>query len=135
MNILKPTLFSLILLVSVGLFSSCNEYKSFSNATKVSQLSGNPFMYNLSKGMLGQLKTIALTAGNKADVKKINLLTPISQILKTQEQLSTFKNVLNTVYKVPVKKMDASWAGIGTIKDLVTFVAKNGRNFQNIPRK
>lgn len=135
MKNLKPTLFSFLLLISVAFFSSCNEYKSFSNATKVSQLSGNPFMYNLSKGMLGQLKTIALISGTKADVKKINLLTPLSQVLKTQEQLSTFKNVLNTAYKVPVKKMDAAWASIGTIKDLVMFVAKNGRNFQNIPRK
>jgi hypothetical protein len=118
--------------VSLASLVSCNEYKSINSATKISQLSGNTFMYNLSKSMLSEIKTIASLAGNKADVKKINLITPIAQVLKTQEQISTFKNVLNTVYKVPVKKLDAGWGNLGTIKDLVMFVAKNGRSFSRI---
>lgn len=132
MNYLKSTFFALAAVVSLASLVSCNEYKSINSATKISQLSGNTFMYNLSKSMLSEIKTIASLAGNKADVKKINLITPIAQVLKTQEQISTFKNVLNTVYKVPVKKLDAGWGNLGTIKDLVMFVAKNGRSFSRI---
>jgi hypothetical protein len=132
MNYLKSTFFALVAVVSLASLVSCNEYKSINSATKISQLSGNTFMYNLSKSMLSEIKTIASLAGNKADVKKINLITPIAQVLKTQEQISTFKNVLNTVYKVPVKKLDAGWGNLGTIKDLVMFVAKNGRSFSRI---
>ena len=132
MNYLKSTFFALVAVVSLASLVSCNEYKSINSATKISQLSGNTFMYNLSKSLLSEIKTIASLAGKKADVKKINLITPIAQVLKTQEQISTFKNVLNTVYKVPVKKLDAGWGNLGTIKDLVMFVAKNGRNFSGI---
>ena len=132
MNYLKSTFFALVAVVSLASLVSCNEYKSINSATKISQLSGNTFMYNLSKSMLSEIKTIASLAGNKADVKKINLITPIAQVLKTQEQISTFKNVLNTVYQVPVKKLDAGWGKLGTIKDLVMFVAKNGRSFSRI---
>ena len=132
MNYLKSTFFALVAVVSLASLVSCNEYKSINSATKISQLSGNTFMYNLSKSMLSEIKTTASLAGNKADVKKINLITPIAQVLKTQEQISTFKNVLNTVYKVPVKKLDAGWGNLGTIKDLVMFVAKNGRSFSRI---
>lgn len=132
MNYLKSTFFALVAVVSLTSLVSCNEYKSINSATKISQLSGNTFMYNLSKSLLSEIKTIVSLAGNKADVKKINLITPIAQVLKTQEQISTFKNVLNTVYKVPVKKLDAGWGNLGTIKDLVMFVAKNGRSFSRI---
>ena len=132
MNYLKSTFFALVAVVSLASLVSCNEYKSINSANKISQLSGNTFMYNLSKSLLSEIKTIASLAGKKADVKKINLITPIAQVLKTQEQISTFKNVLNTVYKVPVKKLDAGWGNLGTIKDLVMFVAKNGRNFSGI---
>jgi hypothetical protein len=132
MNYLKSTFFALVAVVSLASLVSCNEYKSINSATKISQLSGNTFMYNLSKSLLSEIKTIASLAGKKADVKKINLITPIAQVLKTQEQISTFKNVLNTVYKVPVKKLDAGWGNLGTIKDLVMFVAKNGRSFSRI---
>ncbi len=134
MKNLKSTLIVLLSVYSLSILTGCNEYKSFSSATKLSQLSGNPFMFSLSKAMLSEIKTIVSLAGNKADARKINLTTPLTQVLKTQEQINTFKNLLNTAYKVPVKKMDASWGSIGTVKDLVGFVAKNGRNFRMINR-
>lgn len=128
----KPTFFTIALVAFTLFISSCNEYKSFNSVTKVSQLAGNPFMYQLSKSLLGEFKTLLSMTGNKADAKKINLTTPLSQILRTQEQISTFKNVLNSVYKVPVKKLDSGWGSLGTVKDLVSFVAKNGHNFRTI---
>lgn len=129
MNNKKITLLVLIA-ISLASFSACNEYKSFSQASKISQLSGNPFMYNLSKSLLTNIKGILAITGNKADIKGVNLLTPINSFLKTQEQINSVKNLLNTTYKVPVKAMEAKWGTIGTVKDLVGFVAKNGRQFR-----
>ncbi len=122
--------FLLLVLVSSSLtFVSCNEYKSFSSASKISQLGGNPFLYNLCKGLLKDLKNNLIENGLKGSVKKMNLLTPLSEILKTPDQVSKFKTTLNTNYLVPTKKMDTQWGKLGTVKDLVSFVAKNGKKF------
>ncbi len=128
MKNVKQTLL-LVLILSSLTFVSCNEYKSFSSASKVSQLGGNPFLYNLSKGMLKDLKNNLIENGLKGSIKNMNLTTPLATILKTPDQITKFKTMLNTIYMVPTKKMDAQWGNLGSVKDLVSFVAKNGKKF------
>jgi hypothetical protein len=79
--------------------------------------------------MLKDLKTNLIENGLKGSVKNMNLTTPLATILKTPDQITKFKTILNTIYMVPTKKMDAQWGNLGTVKDLVSFVAKNGKKF------
>jgi len=133
MNQVKSVLMLCLLSVSL-LMTGCNEYKSFSSASKVSQLSGNPFMYRLSKGVLASIKDVAARSGNKSAAKGLNLTTTLADVMSTPEQVSALKNQLQTDYKVPMKKMDALWGNVGTVKDLVAMVAKYGRNFNSLQR-
>ncbi|MBL7773124.1 MAG: hypothetical protein JNM95_09695 [Chitinophagaceae bacterium] len=120
----------ILVVTTLGLisFSSCNEYRSFSSVTKVSQLSGNPFYYNLSKGILKHLSGFLVQEGLKGSVGKVNLLSNLNQILTTADQISKFKNLLGSAYQIPATKMNSFNAG-GTVKDVVSFVAKNGTKF------
>lgn len=133
MNQVRTVLMLCLLSVSL-LMTGCNEYKSFSSASKVSQLSGNPFMYRLSKGILATIKDVAARSGNKSATKGLNLTTTLATVLTTPEQVSALKNQLLNDYKVPMKKMDALWGNVGTVKDLVAMVAKHGRNFNSLQR-
>lgn len=114
-------------IISTATMTSCNEYKSFSTVTKVSQLAGNPFYYQLSKSLLKNLGSFLAERGMKKAIGKLNLTTPMSSILTTADEISSFKKMLSTAYSIPSKKLDgASFDKVGTLKDLVGFVAQNG---------
>lgn len=118
----------LILLLSSALFfSACNTYKSITNASKVSELKGNPFMYHLSKSVIKNLSSFASKSG--ANSGKINLLTSLSSVFSTSEQIGGLKDVLVLNYRIPQKKIDSGFGKLLTVKDLINFVAKNGRGF------
>ncbi len=109
--------------------SSCNQYKSISSATKISQLSGNPFYFNLSKSLLKNIGLFLMEKGTKKSIGKINLMTPLSSILTSNDQIQDFKAMLTKNYQVYPKKLDAQFGKLGNLKDLISFVAYNGRNF------
>lgn len=119
-----------VLTVATISFTSCNEYKSFSTATKLSELSGNPFYYQLSKSLLKNIGTFLVEKGIKKTVGKVNLTTPISSILTTTDHITAFKDMLAGQYKIPTKKLDGNtFDKVATVKDLVGFIAKNGNHF------
>jgi hypothetical protein len=99
------------------------------SATKISELRGNPYMYQLTKALLKSFKNNLIENGLKGSVSKINLMTPLSDLLKSPAQIASFKMLLSNEYLVPAKKMEANWGKLGTVKDLVNFVSKNGKQF------
>lgn len=119
-----------IFILSTVSLTSCNEYKSFSSATKLSELSGNPFYYQLSKSLLKNMGSFLVEKGLKSTVGKLNLTTPLSSIMTTADNITAFKSMLGTAYKIPSKKLDsANFDQLGNVKDLVGFVAKNATHF------
>ncbi len=122
----KITNLLLVVLLLVG-STSCNEYISISQATKVGQLKGNPFLFNVSKSVISNLKNYAKLNG--LNVSNLTLLTPISSIFSTENQLAGLKEMIMKTYHIPTMKMNKGFASIGTIKDLISFVAINGRGF------
>jgi hypothetical protein len=120
----------LLLVALTGIFSTgCNEYRSLSSASKVSQLSGNPFMYQLSKSVMKTLGNYMLEKGIKSTVGKINLMSPLSGLFSNSSDLSGLKDLLVSTYKIAPKKADAQFGNLQNVRDLIGFVAKNGKNF------
>ncbi|MBL7765958.1 MAG: hypothetical protein JNJ58_07700 [Chitinophagaceae bacterium] len=109
--------------------SACNEYKSITSATKVSHLAGNPFMYQLSKSILKNTKNFMADNDIKMSGGKLNLLTPLASVFTQGDQINTYKQMLREEYQVPVKKLDLGFSKLRTMKDLIMFIAKNGRSF------
>jgi hypothetical protein len=124
----KLQIIFLLVVLAAGGISSCNEYRSFNNVTKISQLGGNPFYYKLSKGMIRNLSHFADGEGMKSAVGKLNLLSPLSSVLTNADQISRFKNSIGSMYKIAPKNLN-QFTGGGTVKDLVGFVAKHGTKF------
>jgi hypothetical protein len=124
----KVQIFLFVTAISLITFSSCNEYRSFASVTKISQLSGNPFYYNLSKGILKHIGSFLVQEGLKGNVGKVNLLSSMNTILTTADQIAKFKNVLGTAYHIAPTKLSGMDMN-GSVKDLVGFVAKNGTKF------
>ncbi|MBK7690449.1 MAG: hypothetical protein IPK62_10570 [Bacteroidetes bacterium] len=108
--------------------SSCNTYKSMSSVTKISELRGNPFMYQLSKAVVKNLGSYAMKAGVK-NIGKINLLSNLSSIFTTSDQVAGLKDLLTLSYKISPKKVNADFGKLTNVKDLIGFIAKNGRGF------
>jgi hypothetical protein len=120
----------LLLVTLTGIFSTgCNEYRSLSSASKVSQLSGNPFMYQLSKSVMKTMGKYMLEKGIKSTVGKINLMSPLSGLFSNSSDLSGLKDLLVSTYKIAPKKADAQFGNLQNVRDLIGFVAKNGKNF------
>ncbi len=84
-------------------------------------------MYHLSKSVIKNLSSFASKSG--ANSGKINLLTSLSSVFSTSEQTSGLKDMLALNYKIPQKKIDSGFGKLLTVKDLINFVAKNGRGF------
>ncbi|MEZ5046471.1 MAG: hypothetical protein R2831_05715 [Chitinophagaceae bacterium] len=123
-------LFILLLVSAVFSFTSCNQYRSISSVTKLSQLSGNPFMYQLSKSMLKNIGNYMIQKGIQSTVGKANLLSPLSGLFSKADDIAGLKNLLSTAYGIAPKKLDAGYGNLGNVKDLIGFVAKNGTNFR-----
>ena len=93
--------FSIILLtLFVFSFTSCKRYVSLSNASKVSQLSENPFMFNLAKSMLKNTANYMLAQGLKSATGKINLMTPLVSIISSPDKIGGFTDMLSNLYKI-----------------------------------
>lgn len=124
----KINLLCCFLLVASLFFTSCNRYVSMNNATKMSQLKGNPFKYYLAKAVLKNLANYIVTAGIK-DVGKLNLLTSISSIFKSNEEVAGLKKLLNVAYQIPNNKINKQFSSLSTVKDLIGFIGNNGKGF------
>ena len=99
-----------------------------SSATKISELRGNPFMYQLSKAVVKNLGSYALKAGVK-NIGKINLLSNLSSIFTTSDQVAGLKDLLTLSYKISPKKVNADFGKLSNVKDLIEKKKKNGRGF------
>ena len=122
-NILLWILFGLMLS-----HTACNTYTSMSAATKVTELKGNPFMYQLSKAVIKNLGNYAVKSGSK-HTGKIQLLSTISSIFSTDDQIAGLKDLLTLSYKISPQKINKDFSKLVTIKDLISFVEKNGKGF------
>lgn len=121
-------MFLLVLGLGMSTLNSCNEYRSLTSASKVSQLSGNPFMYQLSKSIIKLIGHFMEEKGIKSTVGKINLMSPLSGLLSNTNDMAGLKDLLMTSFKIAPKKMN-QFDNLSTVRDIVGFVAKNGSSF------
>lgn len=112
----KVHIFLFITAVSLVSLHSCNEYRSFNSVTKVSQLSGNPFYYNLSKGIIKHIGSFLIQEGLKGNVGKVNLLTIVNSIATTAEHVTKLRDMLGVAYHIPAAKLNG-FSSTGTVKD------------------
>ena len=124
----KINVLALLAILLVFFVSSCNTYKSMNTASKVSELKGNPFMYQLSKSVIKNLNTYAGKCGAKS-MGKLNLLSTLSSVFTTAEQIGGLKDLLTLTYRITPKKVNAGFDKLSTVKDLIGFIAKNGKGF------
>lgn len=108
---------------------SCNTYKSIQNVEKISQLSGNPFVKDVAKSVMKNIGTYIQKMGI-ATPGKLSLITPLSSIFTTTEQINGLKDLVATKYMISPKKLNTDFSKMGTIRDLVQYVARNGKGFQ-----
>ena len=127
---MKTTPFFILLLICCAItFNGCREYVSLTNATKVSQLTGNPFIYNLSKSMMKNTAKFMIEKGIKSAVSKVNLLTPLSAVITNPSHIGDYTSMLSSVYKIPGSKLSKAYSSLSSVKDLIYFVANNGQKF------
>lgn len=121
--------FFIISLFTLFTMSSCKEYTSLTNATKVSQLNGNPFIYNLSKSILRNTGKFLIEKGMKGIGTKLNLTTPLSAIISDPSHIGDFTNMLSSTYKIPSGALAKKYSSLSSVKDLIYFVANHGQKF------
>lgn len=114
--------FAVIVLFS---FNSCNTYTSLTNASSVSQLSGNPFVQNVAKSVIKNITNSLVQNGIKNVAGKLGLSSNLSSILSTAQAVSGFKNMLSNNYGIASTLIDQKYSKMMSIKDVVSFVAKN----------
>lgn len=126
----KNSLTLLIAIIGTALLTvSCNTYKSIQNVEKVSQLSGNPFVKDVAKSVMKNIGAYTKKMGITTP-GKLNLITPLSSIFTTADHINGLKDLIATKYMISPKKLNTDFGKMGTIRDLVHYVARNGKGFQ-----
>lgn len=121
--------FLFVSLFALFSLTGCKEYTSLTNATKVSQLSGNPFIFNLSKSILRNTGKFLVEKGLKGVTSKLNLTTPLSSVISDPSQIGDYTNMLSSTYKIPAGALAKKYSSLSSVKDLIYFVANHGQKF------
>jgi hypothetical protein len=116
---------SLVMAIFAASTSSCNMYRSASDATSVGQLSSNPFVQNIAKRLMTDLTNMLVQQGLNKAIGGLNLKTPLSGILSTAGAVSGFKNILSSNYKVPTQVVENNFGSFQNLGGVVGFLAKN----------
>jgi hypothetical protein len=106
-------------------FNSCDTYRSLSNASSISQLSGNPFMQNVAKSLVKNMGSMLLQNGIK-NAGKLGLNTNLTSLLSSANAISGFKNMLGSSYGISSAIIDKNFSKLNTIKDVVSLVSSTG---------
>lgn len=126
----KLIIYSLVGVITLATSTSCNTYHSINDATSVSQLSANPFMQNVAKSVIKNMATNLVQNGITNMEGKLNLGTNLNSILTTAQAITGFKNMLSSNYNIGSSLVESNFSKLGTIGDVVGFVAKNGSGFK-----
>lgn len=111
------------------MWTGCNQYRSMTTASKISDLSGNPFYRTLSKSMMKNIDEFLKEQGQKKSLGKVNFETTLRNFLTTSEQWVLFKKMIGDFYKISDMHMDQQFASLTSVKDLIQFTARYGTKF------
>lgn len=127
----KITLVALLAATSLTTLNSCSNYKSLSDANRICQLSSNPFVKQVAKSVINDLTTTMVQNGITKVGKKIGLNTAVSSLLTNAGAINNFKSLLTSKYGVASNLVEtASINTFGTVKDVVSLIAQNGKNIK-----
>ncbi len=110
-------------------FSSCNTYRSVNSAKNLRQLSANPFMKKVARSVIQNISNKIIGQGLTSFKGKPLLRSTLSSLLNTSQSASKFKTMLSSAYGIPQGKVNANYSNWGTVRDVIGFVAKNGKRY------
>ena len=110
-------------------FSSCNTYHSLNNAKNVRQLGANPFLKKVARSLITNISQDVIGKGLTSFKGKPLLHSSLGSLFNTSSSVSTFKNMVSNTYGISKGKVDANYKSWGTVRDVIGFVAKNGKRF------
>jgi hypothetical protein len=119
--------------ISLCSLNSCDSYHSLSNAKSIAQLSGNPFLQNVSKSLVKNMSSMLVQNGLK-NFGKLGLNTNLSSLLSSAQAVSGFKNLLSSNYGISNSIIEKNYSKLSTLRDVVGLVSTTGTkglNFYN----
>ena len=108
--------------------TSCSHYKSIENAERMVDLARNTFMKRLSKSIMGDIRQIAQQ--EKTNLTSSIKLTSVLSSVVPSTSMGIFINTLSTKYNIPLSKIEEGKNQWRAIRDVIGFVAKNGKGFE-----
>lgn len=57
------------------------------------------------------------------------LRSSLGSLLNTSQSVSAFKGLLTSSYGISESKVDANYKNMNTVRDVISFVARNGKKF------
>jgi hypothetical protein len=105
--------------------TSCNNYRSLSSATSVSQLAGNPFMQSIAKTLLRDVGNMLVQQGISKAMPKLGLNTQLSSLLTNATAINAFKGLLSNNYKVNSNVVEQNFGQMKNLGNVVGFLAQN----------
>jgi hypothetical protein len=124
----KIVIFSLVSIFLIFCNTSCTTYRSIENADSISQLAGNKFMKNLSRSIIRNINSLS-TIKKGQTIPKIRLNAALNSVVPA-DLMGGFINILSKRYNVPLKKLQENSGSWNTVRDVISFVAKNGSGFK-----
>ncbi len=125
------TIASLLCAFTLVVFSlsSCNNYKSIHSAKNVRQLSANPFMKKVARSVIQNISQKIIAQGMTSFKGKPLLRSSLNAMLNTSKSVSTFKSMVSNAYGISKNKVNANYKNWNTVRDVISFVAKNGKRY------
>jgi hypothetical protein len=131
---MKKVLFTAIIAIAcMSTITSCDTYRSLSNASTIGQLSANPFLQNVAKSLVKNMGSMLVQSGIK-NAGKLGLNTNLSSLLSSATAISGFKGMLSGNYGISNNIIDKNFSKLVTMRDVVSLVSTTGTkglNFSN----
>lgn len=106
-------------------FTSCDTYRSVASATKISQLSANPFMQRVARTVVTEMGRILVQNGLKNALPKLNLNTNLTSLLTSPVAIESFKGMLTNKFGLSTGMVENNMPNLVNLKDVVNLVSKN----------
>jgi hypothetical protein len=126
---MKNSLLLLAIAICAISFTSCNSYKSIRTAKNVRQLSANPFTQKVARSVLTNISEDVIGKGLTSFKGKPLFKSSLGSLFNTSQSVSTFKNMVSNTYGISKDKVETNYKSWGTVRDVISFVARNGQRF------
>ena len=87
--------------------------------------SGGTVLGNIASSLIAILASLLQQTGNGTAAANLSMATKVNSVIKGDQMVSSFKNLLSSTYKIPMETVNKAYAGFSNLTSVATFIVEN----------